>query len=90
MSTPNRHARELLPEHRQHGAHAAADLEEARPRLELRAVADQAVAPVLRLLYEALLLGRPVTVDVRLHGDNRSRPGMPTSAAALTTIQPAR
>jgi hypothetical protein len=48
------------------------------------------VAPVLRLLHEALLLGCPVTVDVRLHGNNRSRPAEATSAAALTTIHPAR
>jgi hypothetical protein len=43
-------ARELLSEHREHCTDAAADLEQACPGLELGAVADQPVPPVLRLL----------------------------------------
>ena len=43
--------RELLPEHREHRAHAAADLEQARPRRQLRAVADQPMPPMLSLFY---------------------------------------
>jgi hypothetical protein len=60
-------ARELLAEHRQHRADAAPDLQEPRSRLERRAVGDQAVAPVLRLLHETLLLARAVAVDVVAH-----------------------
>ena len=60
--------RELLSEHRQDRAHAAADLEQARAGLELCAVADQPVAPVLSLLHEPLLLGRSVSVHVVGHG----------------------
>jgi hypothetical protein len=59
--------RELLPEHGEDGAGTAADLEQARPRLELRPVSDEPVAPVLRLLHEPLLFGRPVAVHVRAH-----------------------
>ena len=66
MSTPvRRDARELLSEHGQDRAGAAADLEQPRPGRELGAVADQPLAPVLGLLDEPLLLGRPVAVDVR-------------------------
>src|ERR671914_1848289 len=76
-------ARELLPEHGQDGADAATDLEQARPRLELRAVADQPVPPVLRLLDEALLLGRAVTVDVvgQSMSSTRSRSSSQESAS---------
>ena len=60
MSTPVRlDSGEFLSENRQHRAYAGPDLEQARPRLELRAGADQPVAPVLRLLNEPLLLGAP-------------------------------
>ena len=57
----------LLSEHREHSAHAAADLEHARPRLELRAVADQPKPPMLSLLDEPLLLGGPVAVYIVGH-----------------------
>ena len=68
MSTPNEvHARELLPQDGEHGADAAADLEQARTRLELGSVADQPVSPMLRLLDEPLLLGRAVSVNVLGH-----------------------
>jgi hypothetical protein len=60
-------ARKFLPEHCQHGTCAAADLEEARSRLELRAVSDQTMPPVLRLLHEPLLLGGRVAVNVVRH-----------------------
>jgi hypothetical protein len=73
---------ELLPEHRQHGAHSAADLEQPRPRLERRAVGDQPVPPVLRLLDEPLLFARPVAVDVL--GQVVS-PGVVGMARLLTT-----
>jgi hypothetical protein len=57
-------AGELLPEHRQDGTNSTTHLEQARPRLELRSVADQAVSPVLRLFHQALLFGRSVAVNV--------------------------
>jgi len=57
-------ARVLLTKHRQDCADATADLEQTCPRLELGAVADQPVPPVLSLLDEPLLLRRPVTVNV--------------------------
>jgi hypothetical protein len=60
-------ARKFLPEHRQYRTRAGADLEQPRPGLELSAVSDQPVAPVLRLLHEPLLLGRPVAVHVLGH-----------------------
>ena len=66
-------AGELLSQYRQHSAHAGPDLEQARSGLELRAVADQPVAPVLRLLHEPLLLGRPIAVHVPGHGPHDCR-----------------
>lgn len=60
-------AGELLSQHGQHGAHAAADLEEPRPGLEGRAVRDEPVPPVLCLLDESLLLARAVPMDVLAH-----------------------
>ena len=62
---------EFLPEHRQDGAHAGTDLEQACAGLELRAVRDQPVPPVLSLLDEPLLLGSPVAVDVAGHPVSR-------------------
>lgn len=61
------HAWELLPENAEHRADAAADVEEARARRQLRPVGDQAMPPVLGLLDEPLLLARPVAVDVFRH-----------------------
>jgi hypothetical protein len=57
-------AREFLPEDRQDGAHSAAHLEHTCPRLELRAVADQPVSPVLSLLDEPMLLACSIAVNV--------------------------
>ena len=59
--------RELLAEHRKHRADTAADLEQPRPRLQRGAVRDQTVAPVLRLLDEALLLTGAVAMHVVGH-----------------------
>src|SRR5207247_1141136 len=60
-------AGELLPEHRQYRTHAASDLEQACSGRELGAIGDQAVAPVLSLLDEALLLPSAVAVNVVGH-----------------------
>ena len=54
----------------EHGADTAADLEQPSAGRELRAVADQPVAPVLRLPDEALLLLRRVAVHVPGHLDH--------------------
>jgi hypothetical protein len=62
--------RELLTEDREHGADAAADLEQACSRLERRAVTDQSLSPVLCLLDEPLLLARPVAMNVTGYGKN--------------------
>ena len=59
--------RKFLSEHRQYCTHSAADLEQARSGRELRAVGDQPVPPVLRLLDEPLLLARSVAVNVVGH-----------------------
>src|SRR4029453_3120182 len=72
-------AREFLPEDRQDGADSAAHLEQACPRLELSAVADQPVAPVLGLLDEPMLLACSVAVNVLGYA---SRLGSVLSAAA--------
>ncbi len=56
--------REFLPQYGEDGADAAADLEEAGTRLELGAVADQPVSPMLRLLDKAVLLACAVAVNV--------------------------
>ena len=82
-------ARELLPEHREHRAHARADLEQPRPRLELRPVPDQPVPPVLGLLHEPLLLGRSIAVDVAGHGrtcGNRQRFSTPRVRVARRLV----
>ena len=63
--------RELLSEHCEHRADARADLEQPRARLELGAVADQPVPPVLGLLDKPLLLRRSVTMNVRSHPRRR-------------------
>src|SRR6185437_2361643 len=63
----------LVAEHREHGADAAADLEQPRAGRELGSVADQAVPPVLRLGDQPLLLGRRVAVDEARHGPNLQR-----------------
>src|SRR5881275_3032255 len=63
----------LLPEYRQDRADPTADLEQTRPRLEVGAVADQPVPPVLGLLHEPLLLRRPVTVNVVSHASSKER-----------------
>ena len=65
-------AGEFLPEHRQDSAHAGTDLEQACAGLELGAVSDQPVPPVLRLLDEPFLLGSPVAVDVLAHPARRT------------------
>jgi hypothetical protein len=57
-------AREFLSKDRQHRTDSAAHLEETCSRLELRAVTDQAVAPVLGLIDEPMLLACPVSVNV--------------------------
>jgi hypothetical protein len=57
-------ARKFLSEDRQDGADSAAHLEQACPRLELSAVADQPVTPVLGLLDEPMLLARSIAVNV--------------------------
>jgi hypothetical protein len=69
---------ELLSEHCEDCADPGADLDQPRARLELGAVADQPVPPVLGLLHEPLLLRGSVTVNVRTHA--RRGP----STAALT------
>ncbi len=55
-----------LPEDSEHRAHAAPDLEQARPGRQRGPGEDQVVAPVLGLPDEALLLLRRVAVDVSL------------------------
>jgi hypothetical protein len=71
--------REFLPQDGEDGADAATDLEETGTRLELGAVADQPVSPVLRLLDKAVLLACAVAVNVL--GD-ASRLGSASQAAA--------
>jgi hypothetical protein len=56
--------REFLPEDRQDCADSAADLQEACAWLEVGAVVDEPVSPVLGLLNEAALLARSVAVNV--------------------------
>jgi hypothetical protein len=60
-------AGEFLAEHRHHGTHAAADLQQPGPGLERRSVPDQVVPPVFRLRNQALLLRRCVSVHVLGH-----------------------
>jgi hypothetical protein len=60
--------REFLSEDRQDRADSAADLEQACSGLELGAVADQPVSPVLCLLDEPVLLARAVAVNVLGYG----------------------
>jgi hypothetical protein len=55
---------EFLPQDCEDSADSAAELEEACTRLEVGAVADQSVSPVLRLLDKAVLLACAVAVDV--------------------------
>src|SRR4051812_44155760 len=64
VHTGQLNAGELLPEHRQDSTDPTTHLEQACPWLELRAIADQAVSPVLGLHHQALLLGRAVAMDV--------------------------
>ena len=64
------HARELLPEHRQHRSHAAADLEQSRPGLELACRRESAGAASARPVDEALLLLRRVAMDIPAHGNH--------------------
>jgi hypothetical protein len=66
------HARKFVAEDCEHCADAAADLEQTRARRERRAVGDQPVSPVLRLLDQALLLARAVAVDVVSHLNARA------------------
>src|SRR5438093_8427301 len=65
----------LLSQYRQDCADPTADLEQTCSRLELGAVANQSVPPVLGLLHEPLLLRRPVSVNVISH---RRQPRLPT------------
>ena len=78
--------RELLAEHRQYRTDATADLEQARPGLEVRAVTDQPMPPVLSLGDEPLLLRGAVAVDVvrRAHAtDDRSQAIAPSLVSGL-------
>ena len=58
---------ELLSEHCKDCADPGTDLDQTRARLELAALADQSMPPVLGLLHEPLLLRGSVTVNVRTH-----------------------
>jgi hypothetical protein len=77
--------RKLLPEDCEDGADSAADLEEPRTRLEVRAVADQPVSPMFGLLDKPVLLARSVAVNILgdasrlgsvLHPASESRSGI--------------
>jgi catechol 2,3-dioxygenase-like lactoylglutathione lyase family enzyme len=76
----------LLSEHGQHRADATSDFEQACTGAELRAIRDQAMAPVLGLLDEPLLLDRPVSVDVLRH-EPQTRPGAERKVRAVRKIQ---